>query len=158
MESSRGLPIAHGTRVEEYRSNLKLIIFLMTVNLLWIILAIMIFPIPEEQSESLGTGGAFMCLGLWIGLIVTFSATLVWMAIKNSVDAATLGCLMALLFFIALISFGYSLWELLFFSIFPASLIAGVVKMLVLLQKIGEIKTFEPTTDYPVAPNFKIRP
>ena len=140
-----------GEVLTEYRTRLRLVVLTMVLNLLWMIFFLPIFPVPDDTSDSIGAGGAFMCFGLWMGLLVLFSAMLLWVVVKGNEVAMVLGSIMTWLFFFGIISLGYAVWILLLNILIPMSLTASIVMMIRLTEKMRSVRDPEEPIDYPVA-------
>ena len=137
--------------LKEYRATLRTVVYAMVLNLVWIIFFLMVFPLPEETEDSMGAGGGIMCFVMWIGLMVLFSASLLWVVVKGNEIPMFFGCVLSWLFFIGIISLEYSLWMLMLNSLVPLALTVALVRMFRLTEKMQRVRGELHPIDYPVA-------
>ena len=135
----------------DYKTRMRTVVYMMVANLVWLVLFLPVFPVPEEASESLGAGGGFMCLGLWILAMIFFAAFLVRMVLRSHEVYAVLGCMVSWAFFVALVSFGYPIWVYALNILVPGGLTIAVVRMMRVMRRTRWGHPPRPPTEYPVA-------
>ena len=140
----------------EYEGNYRWLVTTMVLNLSWMVLFLAVFPIPEEGSESLGAGGAIMCLVLWMGLLVLYSATLLWVLVAPRDVAMASGFIMPWLFFAAILSFGYPWWVLLLNGLVPAAVTVPALRMIAFLNRLKVASAVGPTPEGKIPPMLRL--
>ena len=128
--------------VKDYLRTLWLIQVLMAVALLTIIFWPFLFPLTEEQQESMGTGGGLMCGTFWIGYMVIYSALCLWMFLKRSRSAATTVAVLSWMLPFGIFTLGSSVLYIAMSSIVPLVMTYMVVR----LERIAkELWPYVPT-------------
>ncbi len=142
--------------VAEYKRHYRLVVTTMFLNLMWMVLFLLVFPVPEEGSESLGTGGAIMCFVLWISLLVLYFTTLLWVLVRPKDYTMAFGSIMPWLFFIGILSFGYPWWILLLNSLVPVAVTIPAMRMVVFLNKIKVESALSTTSEETTPPKLRL--
>lgn len=116
-----------------------------------------IFPLSEEENESMGFAGAMLCASMWLSFIIVYSIIFLWYSTQRSVAAALVGCILSWVPHYIIYDL-YRSYVVLFYAVSPAILTFFTIRMFWYIRELGRTPPPAPCWYYPMRPPWEWRP
>jgi hypothetical protein len=137
--------------LETYRRNMQLIVATMALVLLSIVLLPFLFPIPEEKSESMGTGGVLFCAFWWFVVFIIYLVLMLLVITNRSETGVVMGCLLSWVQPYVLYDIHHSV-PVMISTVLPMVLTVLTIRMLWFIYQLARTPPPIPMWYYPAQP------